>query len=262
MIDSHCHLTDERLGSQLEPVLSRAKAAGVERVITISTSVGDAADCIALCAGRSDVRCSVGVHPNYVGEEDFARVPQLRGFQASPSVVAIGEIGLDYHYGRELRDRQFQFFEAQLQIAADFRRAVVIHCREAVDDALSVLAKFPGVSCVFHCFTGTTGEARRILGAGYLLGFTGPITYKRSDELREVVKLTPLDRLLVETDAPYLAPEPMRKFKVNEPAWVMHVAAAVAAIKGIPIEEVDRLTTENVERFFGWPSQPGPPGHR
>src|SRR2546421_7675407 len=141
MIDSHCHLTDERLGSQLDAVLSRALAAGVHEMITISTSVADAADCIALCQNRKNVRCSVGVHPNYVGEEDFAAVPQLRGLQASPSVVAIGEIGLDYHYGRELRERQFQFFEAQLQIAADFRRAVVIHCREAVDDALGVLAK-------------------------------------------------------------------------------------------------------------------------
>jgi TatD DNase family protein len=262
MIDSHCHLTDERLGSQLEPVLSRAKAAGVHRVITISTSVADAEDCVTLCAGRDDVRCTVGVHPNYVGEEDFARVPQLRGLQASPSVVAIGEIGLDYHYGRELRDRQFQFFEAQLQIAADFNRAVVIHCREAVDDALAVLAKFPGVRCDFHCFTGTPDEARRILDAGYFLGFTGPITYKRSDELREVVKLTPLDRLLVETDAPYLAPEPMRKFKVNEPAWVMHVAAAVAALKGVSLEEVDWATSANVERFFGWVKAPAPPGHR
>ena len=222
------------------------------RMIAISTGVADAADCIAVCKGRENLRCSVGVHPNHAGQEDFAAVPQLRGLQANPAVVAIGEIGLDYHYGRELRDRQFQFFEAQMQIAADFQRPVIIHCREAVEDALGVLAKFPTVPGVFHCFTGTPAEARRILDAGYLLGFTGPITYKKSDELREVVRLTPLDRLLVETDAPYLAPEPMRKHKVNEPAWVTHVAAGVALVKGISIEEVDRVTTENAMMFFRW----------
>ena len=252
MIDTHCHLTDPRLGDQLEGVLSRAAAAGVHRVITISTSVADAADCIALCRGHENVRCTVGVHPNYVAEEDPAALPQLNGLQANPSVVAIGEIGLDYHYGREHRERQFQFFEAQMQIAQDHRRSVVIHCREAVDDALAVLAKFPGVPCVFHCFTGTTDEAKGILNAGHLLGFTGPITFKKSDELRAVVRLTPMDRLLVETDAPYLSPEPMRKFKTNEPAWVMHVASAVAAIKELPLDEVDRLTTSNAARFFGW----------
>ena len=252
MIDTHCHLTDERLGSQLDAVLARAVAAGVRQMITISTSIADATDCIALCQKRDNLRCSVGVHPNYVGEEDFAAVPQLRGLQANPSVVAIGEIGLDYHYGRELRDRQFQFFEAQMQIAQDFNRPVIIHCREAGDDALGVLAEFPGVPCVFHCFTGTAEEARRIIKAGHYLGFTGPITFKKADELRECVRVTPMDRLLVETDAPYLSPEPFRKQKVNEPALVMHVAAAVASIRNISIEEVDRLTTETAHRFFRW----------
>jgi TatD DNase family protein len=252
MIDSHCHLTDERLGSQLDAVLSRASAAGVHEMITISTSVADAADCIAICQNRDNLRCSVGVHPNYVGEEDFAAVPQLRGLQANPCVVAIGEIGLDYHYGRDLRDRQFQFFEAQMQIAQDCNRPVIIHCREAIDDALGVLAKFAAVPCVFHCFTGTPAEARRIIDAGHYLGFTGPITFKKADELRECVRLTPMDRLLVETDAPYLSPEPVRKQKVNEPALVMHVAAAVASIKQMSLEDVDRVTTENTRRFFRW----------
>ncbi len=253
MIDTHCHLTDPRLGAQLDEVLSRALKAGVRRMISVSTSIGDAVDCIAVCAGRDQLRCSVGIHPNYVGEEDLAALPQLRGLQANPAVVAIGEIGLDYHYGRELRDRQFEFFQMQLQIAADFNRPVIIHCREAVEDALAVLKQFPTVPCVFHCFTGTATEARRILDAGFLLGFTGPITYKKSDELREAVRVTPIDRLLVETDAPYLSPEPMRKQKVNEPALVAHIAAAVADLKKVSLEEVDRITTETASRFFRWP---------
>jgi TatD DNase family protein len=252
MIDTHCHLTDERLGSQIEDVLSCAAAAGVSRMITISTSVADAEQCITVCRGRNALRCSVGVHPNYVAEEQFENVPLLRGLQAAPEVVAIGEIGLDYHYGMAHQRRQVEFFEAQLQIAIDCGKPVVIHCREAVDDALAILAKFPQARCVFHCFTGAADEARRILDAGYLLGFTGPITFKKSDELREAVKLTPMDRLLVETDAPYLSPEPVRKQKVNEPALVMHVARAVAAIKGMSLDEVDHLTTANALQFFRW----------
>lgn len=252
MVDTHCHLTDPRLGDHLEAVLARAREAGVSRMITIATSVADAQACVSLCEHRPNVRCAVGVHPNYVAEEDFAQVPLLRGLQASPSVVAIGEIGLDYHYGVEQKNRQAEFFAAQLQIAAEFDRAVVIHCREALEDTLSILTAFPTVKCVFHCFTGSVAGAKKILDAGHLVGFTGPITFKKSDELREAVRLTPIDRLLVETDAPYLSPEPMRKQKVNEPALVMHVAGTVARVKGLSIEEVDQRTTENAIRFFNW----------
>lgn len=252
MYDTHCHLTDERLGSQLDDVLSRAAAAGVSRIVTIGTGITDSQASVEVARGRANVRCTVGVHPNYVAHERFEEVPLLRGLQAAPEVVAIGEIGLDYHYGLEHKARQAEFFEAQMQIASECRRAVVIHCREAVDDALAILGKFPGVPCVFHCFTGSVDEARRILDAGYLLGFTGPITFKKSDDLREVVKITPMDRLLVETDAPYLSPEPMRKQKVNEPALVMYVARAVAAVKGMSLEEVDVVTTANASRFYSW----------
>ena len=252
MIDTHCHLTDPRLEGQLEGVLARAAAAGVAGMITISTGIDDAQRCIEVSRGREQIRCTVGVHPNYVGETDLAQVPLLRGLQAAPEVVAIGEIGLDYHYGLELRDRQRQAFEMQLQIAVDCGKPVIIHCREAADDCLAVMAGFPGIRAVFHCFTGTVDEARKVLDAGYWLGYTGPITFKKSDALREAVRLTPLDRLLVETDAPYLTPEPLRKQKVNEPALVMHVAATVAQIKGSTLSQIDEITTRNVQRFFGW----------
>ena len=250
MIDTHCHLTDPRLGDQLDSVLSRAIAAGVSRMITISTSVGDAIDCIELCRGRQNLRCSVGVHPNYVAEEDEANLPQLRGLMANPEVVTIGEIGLDYHYGLQHKERQARFFGEQLQMAVDGGKPVVVHCREAIDDTLAILRGFPAVRAVFHCFTGTVPDARKVLDAGFMLGFTGPITYKKSDELREVVKLTPLDRLLVETDAPYLSPEPMRKQKVNEPALVMYVAEMVAQLKGKTLVEIDQITTENAKQIL------------
>ena len=251
MIDTHCHLTDSRLGDQIAAVLSRADAADVRQMVTISTSIADAMDCIDLCKKHAQVKCSVGVHPNYVAKEDENLLPQLRQLQANENVVAIGEIGLDYHYGREHRDRQLRFFHTQMEIAKEFNRAVVIHCREAVDDALGVLKQYPSVRCVFHCFTGTLAESKKILDQGYWLGFTGPITYKRSDELREIVRLCPMDRLLIETDSPYLSPEPMRKFKVNEPAWVSYVCQCVAMIKGMSGEQVDEITTKNARAFYG-----------
>jgi TatD DNase family protein len=130
--------------------------------------------------------------------------------------------------------------------------AIVIHNREATDDCLGILKQFPTVRALFHCFTGSAAEARKILDQGYLLGFTGIVTYKKSDELREVVKFTPSDRIVVETDSPYLSPEPVRKQKVNEPSFVMHTARVVAELRGVSIEELDRITSENVSRHFGW----------
>ena len=252
MIDSHCHLTDPRLGEQLDVVLGRARAAGVGRMITIGTDVADAERCIALCRRHANVRCAVGIHPNYTHEADLNDLPRLRALQADPSVLALGEMGLDYFHKFAGRARQLAFFEPQLQMAADLGRPVVIHSREATDDTLAVMRAFPAVRAVFHCFTGTPDEARKILDAGYLLGFTGAVTFKKADAVREALALTPNDRMLVETDAPYLTPEPMRKQKTNEPALVVHVAEMVARVKGLSVEDVDRLTTENVRRFFEW----------
>ena len=201
-------------------------------MITISTGLEDAQACIAVARGRANVRCTVGVHPNEVAQNDLEQLPLLRGLQAADEVIAFGEIGLDYHYGLEQRHRQHRAFEMQLQMAVDCGKPVVIHCREAMEDCLAILRGFAGVRAVFHCFTGTPEEAQRVLDAGYWLGFTGPITFKKSDALREAVRLTPLDRLLVETDAPYLSPEPMRKQKINEPALVVHVAARAVQSRG------------------------------
>jgi TatD DNase family protein len=252
MIDSHCHLTDLRLRSQLPDVLARAAAAGVERIVTIGTDLTDANDAIALCQTLPNVRCAIGIHPNHSGNATLEDVAKLRGLQQSPAVLALGEMGLDYHWKDVPSVQQRRIFEAQLALAAELDRPVVIHCREAVADTLAVLAGVPNVPAVVHCFTGTPAEAEAILVAGHLLGFTGPITYKNAGHLIDVVKLTPLDRLLVETDGPYLSPEPVRKIKTCEPAFVAHTLAKVAAIKGISIEEADRITTENTQRFYRW----------
>jgi TatD DNase family protein len=161
-------------------------------------------------------------------------------------------MGLDYHYDLADRTRQRKFFEFQLALAAEVNRPVVIHCREAVDDCLAMMKNYPAVRAVFHCFTGTLVEGERILEAGYLIGFTGVVTFKKSDDLRQLARRMPPDRMLVETDAPYLSPEPFRKQKINEPAFVIHTAAAVAQARGIAAAEIDRITTENTRRFFGW----------
>jgi TatD DNase family protein len=252
MIDTHCHLTDPRLFEQLDAVLSRALAAGVDRVVTIGTDIEDAMAAIEVCERKPNVRCAVGIHPNYSADARVADVAKLRELQKHPSVVALGEMGLDYHYDRAEPAHQRQIFEAQLQLATEVGRPVVIHCREAVDDTLAVMKSFAAVPAAFHCFTGTRDEAKKILEAGYWLGFTGVITFAKNDELREIVKLTPIDRLLVETDAPYLTPEPVRKVKTNEPAFVAHTARVAAQVKRMTYEDFDRVATENALRFYRW----------
>lgn len=253
LIDTHCHLTDPRLFSQLPDVLARARQAGVTRIITIGTDLADDQVAIELCANHSDLRCAVGIHPNYVTPDDRHRVDELRQLIQPSVVLAVGEMGLDYHYDRAPRPLQQQLFQAQLAIAQQAGKPVVIHCRQAVDDTLAMLNEFPDVRAVFHCFTGTFAEAGRIADRGYLIGFTGPVTFKRNDELRAIAAAVPLDQLLVETDAPYLSPEPMRKHKTNEPAFVVHTAAMIAQQRNISLGQLGQATTANAQRFFAWP---------
>jgi TatD DNase family protein len=252
MIDTHCHLTDPRLSGQLEDVIERARVAGVVRVITVGTDLEDDRAAIALCRGRENVRCAVGIHPNYTQHATLADVPVLGELQKDSSVVALGEMGLDYFHKFADRAHQARLFEAQLGLASEVGRPVVIHSREAIDDTLAIMRNFPGVRAVFHCFTGTAEEAERILAARYWISFTGPVTYKKNDALREVVRGMPIDRLMVETDAPYLSPEPKRGQKTNEPALVMYTAAKVAEVRGMGLDELDRVTSANATRFFGW----------
>ena len=252
MYDTHCHLTDSRLADQLEAVLRRAAMAGVKRMVTIGTHPADWPAAIDLCRGRDHLRCAIGVHPNYCHEVELSELPRLIELQNDPSVVALGEMGLDYHHKLAPRDRQAAFFGAQLEMAKELDRPVVIHSRESIDDCLMILRQFPSVPAVFHCFTGTPGEARKILAQGYLIGFTGVVTFKNAAGLRQVAAEMPADRILVETDAPYLSPEPKRGLKINEPALVMHTAAAVAAARGISLPELDAITSANASRFYRW----------
>lgn len=251
MIDTHCHLTDPRILTQIDQVLSRAAAAGVTQAITIGTSISDGQLAIELCRRYPQLRCAVGIHPNYCHEAELGDIERLRELQSDPAVVAIGEMGLDYHYDFADRARQRLFFERQVALASELGKPVIIHCRQAVADALALLKGSGARGVVFHCFTGTPAEAQAILAAGHFISYTGVITFKKNDALRECVRLTPQARLMVETDAPYLSPEPFRSQKVNEPALVMHTAAVVAKTWDVKLEQVDDITTTNAQNFFG-----------
>jgi TatD DNase family protein len=251
MIDSHCHLTDSKLLDQIDAVLDRAKNAGVDRIMTIGVDPADNQLALKLAGEKPSVRCALGIHPNYCHEVDESELPKLRELLTDPRVLAVGETGLDDHYDFSDRKRQQRFFEQQVIYANEVNKPIVIHSRETVDDCLAVLKGFPKERAVFHCFTGSIAEGERIIEAGFLLGFTGVITFKKSEPLRELIAKIPADRFLIETDAPWLSPEPLRKNKVNEPSFMIHTAATIATARGISTEDVDRLTTGNTERFYG-----------
>jgi TatD DNase family protein len=250
MIDTHCHLT--RWKQDFGPVVDRAVSAGIDHMVTIGTEPQDWQAAIEVTRKTANVKCALGVHPNECSEIDPTELEKLRKYSEDPAVVALGEMGFDYHHNYSSRGKQKEFFELQLSLARELGMPVIIHSRDAVHDCLSTLSRYPEVRAVFHCFTGTMAEAKKIWEAGHLTGFTGVVTFKNAQELREVAKAAPADRILLETDAPYLTPEPMRKQKINEPAMVVHTAAVVAQVRGMSVEDLDRLTTDNALGFYRW----------
>jgi TatD DNase family protein len=244
--DSHCHVPYEGVD---ESVIADARLAGVTRLITVGTDAAQSAAAIDVASRHQNVWATVGLHPHDATHGVETIVPLL----TRPKVVAVGECGLDYHYDHSPRDRQRQAFAAQVALAHEHDLALVIHTREAWDDTFAVLAA-EGVPerTVFHCFTGGPAEARRALDVGAWLSFSGIVTFKAADDLRAAAELCPLDRLLVETDSPYLTPVPHRGTP-NRPAYVPLVGAAIAAVKGVPDESVEAVTTASAGRIFNLP---------
>ena len=242
--DTHCHLQYDRMPPD---AAERAVAAGVERMVCIGTDAEQSKQAIALAAGSPRrVWATVGVHPHDATQGLDALLPLLD----SPGVVAVGECGLDYHYDHSPRDVQRAAFAAQIALARIHDHALVIHTREAWDDTFELLfTETMPERTVFHCFTGGPEEARRALRMGAYLSFSGIITFKNAEDVREAVALCPPDRLLIETDSPFLAPVPHRG-QPNEPALVPVVGAAVAAIRGVSEEEVAALTSANATTVF------------
>jgi TatD DNase family protein len=241
--DSHCHVPYEGVGVD---VIADARFAGVERLITVGTDAAQSRAAIDTAAAHDGVWATVGLHPHDASNG----VETIVGLLDSPRVVAVGECGLDYHYDHSPRPQQRDAFAAQIQLAHERDLALVIHTREAWDDTFSILAA-EGVPerTVFHCFTGGPGEARRCLDLGAVLSFSGIVTFKAAEDVRAAAALTPLDRLLVETDAPYLAPVPHRGSQ-NTPAWVPDVGAGVAGVKDVDVDTIAAATWATAERVF------------
>jgi TatD DNase family protein len=257
MIDSHCHLADEAFASDLPDVIARAREAGLTAAMCI-LSAGDAEESKAATRVRElwpAVIFAVGVHPHTAGRFSSSvaeAVSTVRRALRSEGAQAIGEIGLDYHYDFAPRDVQRQVFEAQVSLALELDLAVVIHTREATDDTFDVLAPAArlGLRGVFHCFTGDVAMARRVLDIGFYISMSGIVSFPKAGTLREVAAMVPTDRLLIETDAPYLAPVPHRG-KRNEPGFVARVAGVVGESRGTTAAEVAAITARNLAALLG-----------
>src|ERR1043165_7990927 len=252
LVDSHCHLDFPDFAPELEAVVARAEAAGLGRMVTISTRVRRHAQILAIAERFPNVTCSVGTHPHHAHEELDITVDDLIARTSHPKVVAIGEAGLDYHYDNSPRDAQAEGFRPHIAAARSAKLPLVIHTREADDDTARILEDEMGKGpfpAVLHCYTGGPDLARRAVALGCYIGFTGIVTFKNSGSLRTIAKDVPADRFLIETDAPYLAPTPYRG-KRNEPAYVAEVARVLAEVRGVTAEEIARQTTEIFLKFF------------
>jgi len=248
LIDTHCHLADPAYEPDRQQVLDRAWAAGVGRVIVIGEAPGRAVAALELARSEPRLFATAGIHPHDARDWSAGSETWLRDLLRDARVVAVGETGLDFHYDHSPRPAQRHAFESQLTIAAETGRPVVIHAREADDDVAAILANHPAVTAILHSFSSGMGLLRAGLVHRHYVSFSGMVTFKNW-RLDEAIRETPLDRLLLETDGPYLAPVPHRG-KRNEPAFVTHVAAQVAAVRGMPVEELIAQTGQNAMRVF------------
>ncbi len=258
LIDSHCHLDFPDFADELDAVVGRARSAGIARLVTISTRVARHAELLAIAERFPDVFCSVGTHPHYADEELGVTAADLIARTRHPKVIALGEAGLDYHYERSPRPAQEQGFRTHIRAARETGLPLVIHTRDADADTARILEEETGrgaFPAVLHCFTGGRELAQRAIALGLFISFTGILTFKASTQLRAIAAELPPDRILVETDAPYLAPGKFRG-KRNEPAYVVETAKVLAEARGVSPDEIARTTSENFFRLFRKVPQP------
>ncbi len=252
-IDTHAHLTDEKFANDLDTVLARAEEAGVTRILTLGTDIASSRAAIALAEKYAPVYAAVGIHPEVVREARRDEVRTVRELASHPKVVAIGEIGLDYYWDKESADLQQEFFERQLELAIELGLPVSIHDREAHEKIRETLIKLggQGLRGVLHSFSGDEALARKTIDLGLLISFAGPVTFLNARQPPAIARVLPLDKLLIETDAPYLAPHPLRGRR-NEPANVTRIAMRIAELKGLAVQEVAAQTAHNARALFGF----------
>lgn len=251
LFDTHCHLDVAAFDPDRDVVIARARAAGVAHFLNPAYDLESSRRAVALAQVHAGVVAAVGVHPNDAADFGEAHLAELRALAHAPQVVAIGEIGLDYHWQTTPRDQQAQAFIAQLALARELNLPVIVHCRDAYDDALALLREhgrgLPGL--VMHAFSGRMEHLRAALALDFYIGVGGPVTYPNARTLRDVVKTAPLERIVVETDSPYLAPQSHRGRR-NEPAYVVEVACKVAELRSISTRDIACITTDNGRRLF------------
>jgi TatD DNase family protein len=252
IVDSHCHLDFPQLSEELDAVIARARAAGVTRMVTICTKLREAARVQAIAEAHEGVFFAAGTHPMNAAAEPMASVAELLALAAHPKMVGIGETGLDYHYAADSKAAQQDSLRLHIEAARQSRLPLIIHARDADEDMARILTeehRAGGYSCVMHCFSSSAELARTALDLGFYLSMSGIAAFPKSDALREIFRAAPLERILLETDAPYLAPPPYRG-KRNEPAYTVHTAQVGAELFGLDVPEFAAQTSANFDRLF------------
>jgi TatD DNase family protein len=251
LIDSHAHLDDERFDKDRDRLIKSLKESGIDLIINPGSDLGSSIKAVSLSEQYDNIYAAVGVHPHSAKEMDESTIEVLKSFTNRDKVVAIGEIGLDYYYDNSPREIQRQKFVEQLELAKEVNLPVIIHTRDAAQETFDILkeAQDGSLKGVLHCYSGSVEMALEYVKMGFYISLGGPITFKNARVSREVAKAVPIDRLLIETDSPYLTPEPYRG-KRNEPLFVRYVAGTIAEIRGITFDELAKETSENAKRLF------------
>ncbi|MGH2520873.1 MAG: TatD family hydrolase [Anaerolineales bacterium] len=252
LVDTHCHLDSQHFDADRADVLARAREAGIGRILIPATGLETSRRAVELAEHYAEVRAAVGVHPNSAAGFGVQELRELRRLAQHPKVDAIGEIGIDLYWKAAPLAEQQSAFRAQLELAAELEKPAIVHDRDAHAEVMEALRAYaPSAGVVLHSFSGDSAMAEAAVALGFYLGVTGPLTYKKNDGLRAIFSAVTLDRILIETDAPYLTPQPRRGAR-NEPAFVRFVAEKLAEVRGMPFDEVASATTANAARLFRW----------
>ncbi len=257
LIDTHCHLTFEQLADDIEAVIARSVFEDVTGWLTVGTDSQHNRKAVELTEKFNNMYAAVGIHPHDAKDVTAETLTELKELAQGEKVVALGETGLDFHYNFSSPSDPKRAFVAQLTIAKELNLPVIIHCREAFDETMEILDQYgrglKGV--VFHCFSGSAVQARIVLDYGFYISFTGIVTFKNADLIRKAAKIVPVDRLMLETDCPYMSPEPMRKQKINEPALMIHTARYLAELKAMDLADFADAVTATSKTFFHLPQK-------